>query len=302
MADAARAGGRVSDVMEKYPRIFEDHIVGLVRAGELGGFLEISLSEIALTYEQNLALFKGAWIPKMMATQGLFALALIIPAFPDLIGNYDLDKGIGPGIATYLMHEAILLPLAFLIIQGVKFGWNRMQLPALRRTRDELILRVPPFGDLHRQAALAAFIRMLRRLYHAGIGPVPAWEGATQTASNVVIRERLAASYEMMQRGTTLPDAFAATGLFHGNIENMLMTGHLSGQVVESLDQIAEFYQDRVDEASKKARFGIMRMGILALLILGGITAAWAMKSYFAAIFNVVDKNFSTDIVTLFRG
>jgi len=106
----------------------------------------------------------------------------------------------------------------------------------------------------------------------------------------------------MMQRGTTLPDAFAATGLFHGNIENMLMTGHLSGQVVESLDQIAEFYQDRVDEASKKARFGIMRMGILALLILGGITAAWAMKSYFAAIFNVVDKNFSTDIVTLFRG
>jgi type IV pilus assembly protein PilC len=302
MADAARNGGRISDVMERYPRIFEDHIVGLVRAGELGGFLEIALSEIALNYEQNLALFKGAWIPKMMATQGLFALALIIPAFQDLIGSMDLDKGFGPGIVRYLQHEAILLPLAFLIIQGIKYGWQHMQLPGLRYKRDSLILRVPPFGDLHRQAALAAFIRMLRRLYHAGIGPVPAWEGATQTASNVVIRERLAAAYDMMQRGTNLPDAFSATGLFTGNIEQLLMTGHLSGQVVESLDQIAEFYQDRVDEAAKKARFGIFRIGCLAMLVLGGITFAWAVKSYFAAIFNFVDKNFSPDMITLFRG
>ncbi len=303
MADAARNGGRVSVVMERYPRIFEDHIVGLVRAGELGGFLEISLSEIALNYEQNLALFKGAWIPKLMATQGIFALALVIPAFQDLLGNIDLDKGLGPGVVKYLQHEAILLPLTFLIIYAVKYAWSRMQLPGLRHKRDSLILRVPPFGDLHRQAALAAFIRMLRRLYHAGIGPVPAWEGATQTSSNVVIRDRLAASYDMMQRGVALPDAFAATGLFNGNIEQLLVTGHLSGQVVESLDQIAEYYQERVDEAAKKARFGMFRIGVVALLVLGGMTALWAVKSYFGALFSFVDKNFSTpDIITQLRG
>jgi len=298
MADGARTGRRVSDVMERYPRIFEEHIVGLVRAGELGGFLEIVLSEIALNYEQNLALFKGSWLPKMMATQGLYALALAIPVFPDILYNASLDRGIMPGVIQYMIHEAILLPLTFLLIQLCKLGWRRMQQPGLRRSRDAWVLRMPPYGDLHRQAALAAFIRMLRRLYHAGIGPAAAWEGAMHTAGNVVIRERLATSYEMMQRGVSLPDAFAATGLFNGNIEQLLMTGHVSGQVVESLDQIAEYYQERVDEAAEKSRKAMFRTGRVVMLILGGLAMAWLLHSCYAATFHFVDKNFSPDIFT----
>jgi len=290
MAEGARTGGRISDVMERYPKIFEDHIVGLVRAGELGGFLEIALSEIALNYEQNVALFRGAWIPKLMAVQAIYALALAIPLFHDLLDPAGLEKGFTGNLMVYLMHEAILLPLTFCIIQGVKFAWNRGQQPQLRHLRDSWTLRVPPFGDLHRQAALASFVRMLRRLYHAGVSPIPAWEGASRTASNVVIRDRLASSYDMMQKGVSLPDAFAATGLFNGNIEQLLMTGHLSGQVVESLDQIAEYYQNQVDEASKKAKFGILRIGIITMLVLGGITIAWAAHSYFAALFHFGDS------------
>ncbi len=292
MADAAQTGGRVSDVMERYPRIFEDHIVGLVRAGELGGFLEISLSEIALTYEQNLALYKGAWLPKLLVIQGLYGLAIAIPVFPDILAHATLDAGIMPGVYTYLLHEAILLPLTFALIQAAKFGWGHLQLPQWRRFRDAATLRMPPYGDLHRQSALSAFVRMLRRLYHAGIGPAAAWEGAMHTASNVVIRERLASSYEMMQRGVNLPDAFAATDLFRGNMEQVLMTGHLSGQVVESLDQIAEYYQERVEEAADRSRKAIFTTGRVVMLVLGGITAAWLLKSCYGSTFDFVHKNF----------
>jgi type II secretory pathway component PulF len=292
MADAARNGGRVSDVMERYPRIFEDHIVGLVRAGELGGFLEIALSEIALNYEQNVALFKGAWIPKMMAVQGLYVLALAIPLFPDFVYNANWDQGVGPSIRQYLIHEAVLMPATYLFIQSVRFGWAHFQLPQWRRFRDEISLRVPPYGDLHRQSALSAFVRMLRKLYHAGIGSAAAWEGAMHTASNVVIRERLAASYDMMQRGVSLPDAFVATGLFTGNIEQLLMTGHVSGQVVESLDQIAEFYQERVEEATERSRQAMFRAGRIAMFILGGATLAWLLHSCYAGVFHTVDTNF----------
>jgi type II secretory pathway component PulF len=292
MAEGARTGGRVSDVMERYPRIFEEHIVGLVRAGELDGFLEIALSEIALTYEQNLALYKGSWIPKMMVIQGLYALALAIPAFPDILYNANLDKGIMPGVYLYLFHEAILLPLTFAFIQACKYGWNHLQTPRWRHFRDSMSLRMPPYGDLHRQAALSSFIRMLRRLYHAGIGPAAAWEGAMHTASNIVIRERLASSYELMQKGVSLPDAFAATELFKGNMEQVLITGHLSGQVVESLDQIAEHYQERVEEAAERSRKAMFRAGRVVMLVLGGITAAWLLHSCYAATFHFVDTNF----------
>lgn len=292
MADAARNGGRVSDVMEQHPRVFEEHIVGLVRAGELGGFLEIALSEIALNYEQNLALFKGAWLPKMMVSQALYALALAIPLFPDVLYNASLDKGIGPGLRMYVIHEAILLPATFLLIQAVKLGWGHLQLPQWRRFRDAAALRIPPYGDLQRQSALAAFVRMLRRLYHAGVGPAAAWEGAMQTASNVVIRDRLAASYALMQRGVSLADAFASVGLFDGNIEQLLMTGQLSGQVVESLDQIAEYYQERVQAAADKSRGAIFRTGRIVMLIIGGMAMAWLLHSCYAGVFHFVDTNF----------
>ncbi|HLJ56396.1 MAG TPA: type II secretion system F family protein [Chthonomonadaceae bacterium] len=292
MAAAARTGGRVSDVMDRYPRIFEENIAGLVRAGELGGFLPEALSEIALNYEQNLALYKGAWLPKIMAIQGLYGLVLAIPLFPDVIGHANLDTGIGPGVRLYAMHEAILLPLAFLIIQGTKWGWAHLQLPGMRRFRDGLTLKLPPYGDLHRQAALSAFVRMLRRLYHAGINPAAAWEGAMQTASNVVIRDRLADSYAMVQRGTPIPDAFAATGLFNDNMEQILITGHHSGQMVESLDQIAEYYDERVAEAADRARRAIAWAGRMAMLVLAGITAVWLTKSCYEAQFKWVNDSF----------
>jgi len=288
MADAARNGGRISDVMERYPRIYPDHIVGTVRAGELGGFLEIAMAEIALNYEQNIALYRGSWIPKMMATQSLFALALAIPLFPSLLNSLDFSAN----MRLYLMREAILLPAAFGIYLLIKFGARHLQLPHMRTLRDSWSLRMPPFGDLQRQAALFSFVRMLRKLYHAGVSPIYAWEGAMNTASNVVIRDKLAGAYDLVQKGASLPDAFTATGLFGDGIEQLILTGHYSGEVVESLDRAADIYQGRVDEAYGKSRFMMRRLGILALLILGGAAMAWMMHSYFQAVFDLPDKMF----------
>jgi type II secretory pathway component PulF len=228
----------------------------------------------------------------MMATQAVYALALAIPVFPDILGHANLDTGIMPGVRLYLIHEAILLPLTFALIQLIKYGWSQLQQPQWRRLRDQWTLRIPPYGDLHRQAALSAFIRMLRRLYHAGVSPSAAWEGAMQTASNVVIRERLAASGDMMQRGIGLSEAFSATGLFNNQMEQLLTTGQLSGQVVESLDQVAEFYQEQVETSADKSRKAMFFAGRLVLLVLGGITMAWLLHSCYAATFHAVDENF----------
>src|SRR5262249_51949395 len=122
--------------------------------------------------------------------------------------------------------------------------------------------------------------------------PIHAWEGAMNTASNVVIRDRLAQSYGMMQQGASLPDAFAATGLFANPMEQLIATGHQSGQVVESLDQIAEYYQNEVAEASKKSKFMMFRFGLLALIILGGGAVIWLTQTYFKGVFDLPHKLF----------
>lgn len=294
MAQAAHSGGRISEVMEHYPYIFPDHITGTVRAGELGGFLEIVLAEISLNYEQNIALYRGSWIPKLMATQAFFMLAFVQPLFGALFrvgagGELDFAANIALYVQLVFLRN---LPIAFLLYFGVKWGAKRLQTPQFRRLRDEWSLRLPPFGDLQRQVALSAFVRMLRRLYRAGVAPIHAWEGAMNTASNVVIREKLAASYTLMQQGATLPDAFEATGLFNNSIEQLLVTGHHAGQVEESLDNAATFYQEQAEESAKKARFAMLRLGVLAMLILGGAAFLWMAKTYFSGMFTAVERMF----------
>ena len=293
MADAARTGSPVSGVMAKYPNIYEEHIVGMVRAGEMGGFLEIALAEIAHDYEENIALFKHGWIPKLMAMQAFFALILVIPLMQNILHvGAGGELNFGKNFLNYLLIEAILLPLGGVVIFALKWGWKRIQNHDLRRLRDTWTLKMPPFGDLHRKAALAAFVRVLRKLYHAGVAPIHAWECAMNTSSNVIIREKLATSYGLMQTGASLPDAFTATGLFANEMENLLITGHHSGEVVESLDRVADYYQEEVAQAQSKSKFAMLRLGVFALLVLGGAAICWLAKSYFAGMFTFVDKMF----------
>ncbi|HLV81885.1 MAG TPA: type II secretion system F family protein [Chthonomonadaceae bacterium] len=284
MADAARAGGRISDVMAHYPNIYHEHIVGLVRAGELGGFLEIALAEIAENFERNIALYRGSWIPKLMAGQALLTLAFAEPLFPTLFPNADF-KG-------YLLLLLRNLLIALLIYLGARFAAGKLQTAQYRRKRDEWALRMPAFGNLQRQAAITAFLRMLKRLYQAGIGPAEAWEGAASTAANSAIRARLSEAGALVRQGATIPDAFAATGLFTNSVEQLIVTGHQSGQMVEMLDQAGTYYQEQTNEATNRARFMILRLGINAMLILGGAALIWMTYSYFHGIFTWVDTYF----------
>lgn len=283
MAEAARKGQRISDTMELYPRIYPDHIVGMVRAGEMGGFLEIALAEIALNFEQNIALYKGMWIPKLMASQAIYLLPIIIPFMPCLFRSLD----VAANMALYLKWELVLLPLTALLHLLILRSAKQARLPQYRRFRDSMSLRIPAFGNLQRVAALSAFVRMLRRLHHAGVAPIQAWECAMNTADNVIIREKLASSYDKMNQGASFSDAFAATGLFDNQIENLIITGQHSGEIVESLDKAADHYQERVFDATVRAKRTMVSMGLITMLVIGGGALAWLEHSYFKGMFQL---------------
>lgn len=286
MAEATRTGQPISDVMARYPKIYQEHIVAFIRTGELGGFLEIALEEIARIYELNHQLFQHTWLPKLMANAALFGLALIIPLFPALFKGL-AALNIVVFITSYLFMVALSIGGAIGLKVLSKMVWLWMQHPSQRRLRDKITLKMPPFGDLHRQSSLYAFITSLRRLYHAEVPPIQTWEAATNTCSNVIIREKLSNSAVLMSRGASLPDAFAATGLFNNDAEQTIATGHLSGEVVVALDRIAAYYKDRIDEARRMSRFMMFRMGLLLFLVLGGATICWGVYSYFNGVLSV---------------
>ena len=291
MAESARKGGRITDVMARYPRIFPEHVVGTMRAGELGGFLEIVLSEVAVNYEQNIALYRGSGLWKAWIIQAALALALSLPLFGSLLNSMNMADN----FQLYMLREMIILPIFGLLYLLGLFVAKYVQQPSMRRWRDRMSLRIPASGDLQRQAALSAFVRMLRRLYNSGVAPIHAWEAAMNTADNSVIRDKLASAYGHMQRGSSLADAFAATDLFADNVEQIIVTGQLSGEVVESLDQAATIYQERVQDAHDNARKAMKAAARIAVLVITGITIVWMTRSCYDNQFSLIDKAFSPD-------
>lgn len=288
MAETARKGGRITDVMSRYPRIFPEHVVGTIRAGELGGFMEIVLGEVAINYEQNIALYRGSWQWRAIVVQALLTLALTIPLFSSILDSTNMAAN----LRLYANREAIVLAIFGLLYFGVMCAVKYVQTPHMRRWRDTTSLKLPVFGDLQRLSALSAFVRMLRKLYNAGVGPIHAWEAAMNTADNSVIRDSLASAYVRIQRGESLADAFAATGLFADNVEQIVVTGQLSGEVVQSLDQAAEIYQQRVQDAHDRARSTMWKMARVTAIVVGGIALIWMFKNYFASVFGLVEKEF----------
>lgn len=278
MADAARTGSTISSVMARYPRLFPDHVVAAMQGAELGGFLDVVLDEIGYEYEQHTAFHKGMWLPKFLVLQELFAIALVQPLFPTLFPNALPALYVGYVARNCLFVVALLMALkAFL-------GWLALPQNALRR--DTLALKLPVFGDLERQRSLAAFVRMLRRLYNAGLGPIACWEGAMNVPSNAVIRRKLVDAYDGVRSGEPIHDAFRRTGLFANETEQLLATGVVSGQVVEMLDRVAEYYQSNVDRAFTQARFWMFRLSITLFIALSGAVLILMTKTYFDAVFN----------------
>jgi type II secretory pathway component PulF len=287
MREAAHSGGRISDIMERYPRLYAPHVVGTVRAGELGGFLDIALDEIALEYEQEIAFYKGMWLPKILVAQALIAIAIGQPAFPTLFPNAQFLEF----LKQVLLRNLPILGLIFLLVH---LFLKRMQLPQHRERRDALALKMPAFGRLARQRSLAAFVRMLRRLYAAGASPMMAWEGAMNVVPNTVIREKLVEAHKRLETGNVpMHDAFARTGLFADETEALLATGVVSGQMVDMLDRVAEYYQDNVDRAFDNARFWMYRIGFSLFILTTGVLFIILVKNYFTGIFEFVDREFS---------
>jgi len=284
MATAARTGGRVSDVMERYPRVYAQHVVASVRAGETGGFLDIVLDEIALDYEQDVAFYKGFAVPRAVILQGFVAIAIGQPVFPTLFpppsrwGEYFM--------LVFLRNIPILLA-----VLGLAWWWfRRLQEPENVEKRDRLALRTPVFGDLARQKALASFVRTLRKLFAAGVGPITAWEGAMNVAPNSVIRAKLVEAYDMMQNGVAIHDAFTATGLFANETEQLLATGVVSGQMVQMMDRVAEYYQDSVERSYSTARYWMFRIAGVTTIALAGALMIILVINYFSSVFSFADN------------
>src|SRR5438552_4548322 len=181
LADSVQGGSTFSEALAQHPFIFNDLYVNMVKAGELGGVLELVLGRLA-EFQEKAAKIKNKVIaamvyPMIVMTMALaimvFLLVFIVPNFEAIFHDMLVDKPL-PGVTLFVINVSKFVQNHWLVLLGLLIatfaGYNLANRTTPGRTAtDRFKLRLPLFGDLIRKTAISQSSRTLGTLVTSGV-------------------------------------------------------------------------------------------------------------------------------------
>jgi len=281
LADSVQGGSTFSESLAQYPFIFNDLYVNMVKAGEIGGVLELVLTRLA-EFQEKASKIKNkvaaAMVyPLIVMTMAIaimgFLLVFIVPKFEAIFHDMLGDRPL-PGITTFVItvsrfvqaHWMVLIAIIVAVIAAYKFA-NRT--PRGKSTIDGVKLRFPLFGDIIRKTAISRFSRTLGTLVTSGVPILQALNITRETAGNMVIARAIAQVHESVKEGESIVQPLEASAAFPPMVISMIDVGEETGQLPEMLLKIADVYDDEVDNsvAAMTAALEPIMIVFLALVV-----------------------------------
>jgi type IV pilus assembly protein PilC len=261
IADSVQGGSTFSDALALHPRIFNDLYVNMVRAGEVGGVLELVLTRLS-EFQEKAAKIKNKILaamvyPVIVMTMAMgimtFLLIFIVPRFELIFHDLLGDKPLPPvtrfviGISGLMKnHGLILLGVIVAIVTFYKLiGRTRRGRLAI----DRLKLRMPLFGNLNRKTAISRFARTLGTLVTSGVPILQALNITRETAGNAAIALAISHVHDSVKEGESIVQPLEASRAFPPMVVSMVDVGEETGKLPEMLLKIADVYDDEVDNA-----------------------------------------------------
>lgn len=292
IADSVQGGSTFSESLSQHPKIFNKLYVNMVKAGELGGVLEVVLSRLA-EYQEKAHKLKNKIVSAMVypvivlfiaVTIMTFLMLFIVPKFKEMFadmpdGDLPLISKVVFGFSENALAAPYVLPNAvwfFLLVAAVFMLFKLWaSTKGGRQTVDGLKLKLPIFGDIQQKSAIARFSRTLGTLVTSGVPILQALLITRETAGNVVISSAVDKIHEAVKEGESIVTPLGTTGLFPNMVISMVDVGEETGQLPEMLLKIADVYDDEVDNAVT-ALTSILEpiMIVLLALVVGAVVFA----------------------------
>jgi len=292
------AGSPLADAMAKYPRVFSDVYINMVRAGEAGGILDDILKRLALQVEKDATIRKkihsAMAYPMVILTVTVIAFFGIMLFVLPKIGNILISLG-GPNaklpvytqymldISHFLIGSSVIkgLPNAVLII-GVCFVAmiyirRYIRTPTGAYKFHGLLLRTPIFGKIIAKIAVARFARTFSSLMGSGVTVLDSLEVTGNAVGNKVIQKEIMEIAEKVRNGQPLGKQFAEASFFPPIVGQMISVGEETGKISEILVKVADFYDEEVDAVIDGLASIIEPVMIVVLGALVGLIAASVM-------------------------
>lgn len=260
LASAVESGGTFSEALAQHPRIFDKLYVNMVKAGELGGVLEIVLTRLA-EFQEKSQRIKGKVISAMVypivvlviaAAILTFLLIFIVPKFQQIFNDALPGKPL-PDITLFVIGcSHFMVDRWYLIIGGIAvivIGYKALRsFPAGIMFLDQVALKIPVFGDLSNKTAISRFSRTLGTLISSGVPILQALNITRDTAGNVIVANAINRIHDSVKEGESVVGPMeAASGIFPPMVTSMVQVGEETGQLPDMLVKVADVYEGEVD-------------------------------------------------------
>lgn len=292
------AGGSFSESLGRHTTVFPPLMINMVKAGEVGGFLEQSLQSIAENYESEVKLraqIKSAMTyPVMVFAMAILAvvgmLLFIVPIFEQMFK--DLGGSL-PWATQILVHLSSMMkwlgPLLLVVIVAFSIWWGKHKNDdAVRSKVQPALLKMPIFGPLFQKVALARFTRNFGTMLGAGVPILQALDIVGETSGNWAIERAVKDVQESVRTGQSLAGPLAQHPVFPPMVVQMVATGEDAGALETMLAKISQFYDEEVTATTEQLTSLIEPLMIAILgVIVGGMIVALYMPIF--SIFTLVE-------------
>lgn len=256
------SGNTLHDSLSKFPKTFNNLFIAMVKAGEESGSLSESLRIVGdqmdkmYTIQRKVrgALIYPAVIFSVMIIIGVLMLTIVVPSlaatFKEL--NSDLPASTKAVIAVsefiknhYLI--ALLLVVGF-VVSFVLFARSKKGKAIL----DMATLKIPLIGHLIVETNAARTARTFSSLLSSGVPVIRAAEITGEVLQNVYYKKVLEETKEVVERGALVSAVFAKhEKLYPPFVAEMMSVGEETGNIAHMLSEVAEFYENEVEQKTK---------------------------------------------------
>jgi len=291
------SGESLSRSMARHPKAFSQLIIGLIRAGEVGGVLEESLQRIAGFLEKDVELrrkIRSALtypVIVLLAAIGIviFLVSWLVPQFASLFKELGIKEMPAPtqflidlsALFTQRWYVVIIAVVAILIAYKL-FVSTRVG----RRVADRVKLRVPVFGPLHHKIVMARFSRTMGTLLASGVPILQAMETVAGVVGNAVVSDAVIESRARIREGEKIADPLQRSKMFPPMVVHMVSVGEESGSLDHMLNKIADFYENEVEMTIASLTAAIEPV----MIVLLGFIVGFIVISMFLPMIEVISN------------
>lgn len=255
------SGASLSQAFSRYKEVFSRTEVALIASGEASGTLDKTLTRLSNQLEKDFALrrkIRSAFTyPTIVIIVVILVVAIMIMfVVPKLEGLYSEFKAELPfltrvmiGLSRFMIDYWWLVII--MIVATVVAFKNYINTPSGRRSWDGFKLKVPLLKILMQKIYLARFSRTMGTLIGSGVSVLDSLGIVANTVGNVIYYEAILKAGEQVKRGTALSQPIKENPVFPALVSQMVRVGEQTGELETILTNLANFYEEEVDNIVK---------------------------------------------------